>query len=92
MSFQRGDKAHIISGNNSGKVVEVVSVRPSGSVAVSYKNANGRNQDMIVSPNSLRVVFNATRHRRNRRGNNGKTRRNRRNRRGNNKTRRANRR
>ena len=82
MSFQRGDKAHVISGNNIGKVVEVVSVRPGG-VAVYNKNAN---RNFVVSPNSLRVVFNANKHglrrgnrktRRNRRGNR-KTRRNRR--------------
>lgn len=83
MSFERGDKAYVKSGPNSGKAVEVVSVRPSG-VAVYNKNAN---RNFVVSPNNLQVVFNANRHGL-RRGN----RKTRRNRRGNRKTRRANRR
>jgi hypothetical protein len=80
MSFQRGDMARM---NNSYKVVEVVSVRPSG-VHVYNKNTN---EDMIVNAKRLTPALrnNRVSHRRgnrktrrNRRGNNKKTRRSRR--------------
>ena len=90
--IEEGQMVKVISGNLNGKTVMVTRVRPSGSLAVHYTNANGRIQDDIVQPSnvipqlSIRIPKNSN-------GNNRVSprranRKTRRNRRGNRKTRR----